>query len=136
MPTTAGVWVDHREAVLVKLSDDGEQVLQILSEAERHVHRPSDRSTEPHEPLHVPADDTRQRKYTAKLNQFYDEIITSLGHCQSILIMGPGEARTELRKRMETKHVNAQDISVEPADKMTKPQVAARVREYMNLTRT
>ena len=136
MPTTAGVWVDHREAILVKLSDDREETVHIRSGTERHLHRPSDRSTEPHEPLQVPADDIRQRKYTAKLNQFYDEVIASLGHCQSILIMGSGEAKTELRKRMETQPVDAVEISVEPADRMTEPQIVARVREYMNLTRT
>jgi hypothetical protein len=45
--------------------------------------------------------------------------------------LGPGEAKTELKKEMEkSRELAAKKITVEPADKMTERQIAARVRQF------
>jgi hypothetical protein len=49
----------------------------------------------------VPADDSRERGYTGHLANFYDEVVSCLRPAEPILLFGPGEAKGELRKRIE-----------------------------------
>ena len=37
MNTAAGIWIDHRKAVIVIVSDQGERTRQIESDVEKHV---------------------------------------------------------------------------------------------------
>jgi hypothetical protein len=46
-----------------------------------------------------------------------------------ILILGPGEAKTELEERLGHEGLGGRVVGIEAADKMTDRQVAARVRE-------
>ena len=50
-------------------------------------------------------------------------------HAESILIVGPGEAKGELRERLARQGLQARIVGVEAADKMTDRQIAALVRE-------
>jgi hypothetical protein len=84
----------------------------------------------PYEPKQVPADDIRQRVFTGHLNLYYDAVIAALGDAEAILIFGPGEAKGELKRRLERKKMGKLIAAVEPADKMTRPQIAASVRAY------
>jgi hypothetical protein len=132
MNSNVGVWVDHREAIVVKLSDSGEETMHVKSGAESQLRRSGDHTTGTFEPLNVPSDDTRERKFKAELNTFYDEVISHLRHALSILIIGPGEAKKELQNRMDAKHPVAVHVVVEAADSMTQPQIVARVRKHFH----
>jgi hypothetical protein len=44
--------------------------------------------------------------------------------------MGPGEAKLEFEKRLARENVKIPVVGVETADKMTEPQLAAKVRKY------
>ncbi len=61
---------------------------------------------------------------------YYDEVIASIRETESILIFGPGEAKGELKKRIEKGTLNGRIVGVETADKMTDQQVATKVRRY------
>ncbi len=64
------------------------------------------------------------------LNRYYDEVISHLRDAASILLLGPGEAKGELEKRLASKGLGGRIVGVETADKMTAPQIVARVREH------
>ena len=130
MNSKVGVWVDHREAIIVSFSDAGEKTTRIQSGAESQLRRSSDHTTGTFEPMMVPSDDIRERKFQAELNTFYDEVISHLRHAQSILICGSGEARKELKNRMEAKHPSVGNVVVEAADSMTEAQVVAKIRKH------
>ena len=130
MSSKVGVWVDHREAIVVKLSDSGEEIVHVQSGAESQLRRSSDHTTGSFEPKLVPADDTRERKFMAELNTFYDEVIPHLSQAGAILIIGPGQAKKELQNRMDAKHSVAGNVVVEAADSMTEAQVVAKVRKH------
>lgn len=125
-----GVWVDHREAYVIRpgADDNGEaRVVVVPSQAERQSRRASDREQGPFEPLQQQADNERQRKYTAELNQFYDKVIDCIGAVDALLIFGPGEAPGELRRRLKPEDFNGVHIEVERADRMTQNQMIAHV---------
>jgi hypothetical protein len=132
MKAEMGLWIDHREAIIVVLSKAGEEIKRIASTAEKQLRRSGDPSNGSFEAQDVPADDSREREYAGHLAHFYDEIISYLRAAGSILIFGPGEAKGELKKRVEKDKSDARIVAVERADKMTDPQIVAKVRHYFH----
>ena len=131
MKTQVGLWIDHRKAVVVAVTDKGEETRLIISKAERQLRRSGDSPLEgPHERQQVPADDSRQRKLTGQLNIYYDAVIACIRNAESILIFGPGEAKGELQKRLNKDNLDRRIVDVETVDRMTDHQVAAKVREH------
>lgn len=131
MKTKIGLWIDHRKATIITVTEQGEYIGQITSKVEKHLQRASGASPKgPYEAQQVPADDSRQRAFTGHLNKYYDAVITAVRGAEAILIVGPGEAKDELKKRLEAKHLGERVVGVEAADKMTNPQIAAKVRRH------
>jgi hypothetical protein len=127
----AGVWIDHRKALIVVLSDAAERTALIVSEVEKHPERSGDSPLKgSYESAQVPADDSRQRALTEELNIYYDAVVAALGNAESIFIFGPGEAKGELKKRLVKSKLGARVAAVETVDKMTDRQIVAKVREY------
>jgi hypothetical protein len=131
MKTMVGLWIDHRKAIVVAVTDKGEETGLIISNVEKDPSRSGDSPLEgPYESQQVPADDSRQRRLTGHLNIYYDAIIASIRAAQSILIFGPGEAKDELKKRLKKAHLSERIVGIETVDKMTDHQVAAKVRQH------
>jgi len=131
MKDNAGVWIDHRRAVVVMLAPSGERVTSIASNVEKHPERAGDSPLKgPYEAGQVPADDARQRALTAELGIYYDAVVTQLRDARSILIFGPGEAKGELKRRLVKHKLGGLVAAVETEDKMTDRQIAAKVREH------
>ena len=125
MKKQAGLWIDHRKAVIVMISETGEEIKEITSDMEKHVRftggtASDDGSTE----------DVRDRQFGNHLNSFYDQVIAIIRQADSIQIFGPGEAKGELAKRLEHEGLKACILSIDTMDKMTNRQVAAKVREH------
>ena len=131
MSTNVGLWIDHRKAVIVAITDQAEATTLIISKIEKQLGRSGGaRSITPYESQQVPADDTRERKFTGHLNIYYDAVIARIRHAESILIFGPGEAKSELKKRLEEDKLGGRIVRLETVDKMTDRQIAARVRQH------
>ena len=131
MKTIAGLWIDHRKAVIATVSDTGEETKVIESNVEKHSGRVAGvRSTTPYESQRVPADDLRESEFTSHLHGYYDEVIAAIRDADSILIFGPGEAKGELKSRLDKAKLGGRIVAVEAADKMTDRQIAAKVRAY------
>ena len=131
MRTHIGLWIDHRKAVIVLTSVAEEEIKMILSHADRQPGRiDGERSTESYESLQAPADDVRDRKFEQHLNTYYDEVIDCVHEAGSLLIFGPGEAKGELRKRLEKEKPGGRIVTMQTTDKMTDRQISARVRDH------
>ncbi|MCX6100154.1 MAG: hypothetical protein NTV92_01775 [Candidatus Bipolaricaulota bacterium] len=131
MRTKAGLWIDHKKAIVVKITDQGEEVTVTVSGVERQLRRSGDSPLKgAYESQNVPADDRRQRSLTGHLNAYYDAVIAVLGDAESILVFGPGEAKGELKKRLEKDHRGGRIAAMETVDRMTNRQVAAKVRQH------
>jgi hypothetical protein len=122
MRNEVGVWIDHRKAVIAIIAGEHEETRQITSNMEKHV-RYSGAARE------VSAEDQRDRRFTGHLNKYYDEVIACIRDADSILILGPGEAKIELEARLGRESLRERIVGVETVDKMTDRQVAARVRQ-------
>ena len=124
MKKQAGLWIDHRKAVIVLVTDEGEEIKKITSNMEKHV-----RFTSGDAPEDGLTEDVRDRQFGNHLNSYYDEVIAAIRDAQAIQIFGPGEAKGELEKRLESKGLKGRIVGTETVDKMTDRQIAAKVRE-------
>ena len=124
MSKQAGLWIDHRKAVVVLITDEGEEIKKIVSGMEKHVRFTSEDGR---------GEDVRDRQLENHLNSFYDEVIAFIRDADSIQIFGPGEAKGELAKRIEHEGLKALILAVEAVDKMTDKQIAAKVREHVSI---
>ena len=120
---TVGLWIDHKKAVIVFVAGKDTEINLISSNIEKH-HRQSG--------VAMPADDVRQRELTEHLNSFYDEVVSCIRDAESILILGPGEAKGELKRRLEKDNLNLRIVGIKTSDKMTDKQIVAVVRGHFN----
>lgn len=131
MRTKAGLWIDHRKAVIVAVTDQGEQITLIISKVETHPSRSGDSPLKgAHRTFQRKADDSRQRSLTGHLNIYYDAVIACIRDADAVLIFGPGEAKGELQRRLEKDRLDDRIAGIEAADRMTDRQIAARVRKH------
>ena len=131
-----GLWLDHREAIIVVLKDSGEEVKHIRSNSGKHVrYSGSSHSKTPEGLKEVASEDQRDRKFGNTLNAFYNEIIESLRDADSVQIFGPGEAKGELEKRIDHEGLKAHILALETMDKMTDRQISAKVRKHFSTER-
>ena len=132
MKTTAGVWIDHRKAVIALASAAGAEALEIRSNVEKQPGRFAGIRSTTHYGQQVPADDSHEKEFTGHLNQYYAEVIAAVREAEAILLFGPGEAKGELKKRLEHAKLGDRILAVETVDKMTDRQIAAKAREYFH----
>ncbi len=122
MKKVIGLWIDHRETVIVILTDEGEETRRIESDIEKHVRFSGGAQADT-------AEDMRDRRFTNHLNKYYDAVISHIREADSILIFGPGEAKVEFKNRLESEGLGGRIVGVETVDKMTDRQIAAKVRQ-------
>jgi hypothetical protein len=125
MNKKAGLWIDHRQAVIVMITEKEEEIKKITSGMEKHTRFKSGRADEDGS-----SEDVSDRKFGNQLNSFYDEVIAAIRDAETIHIFGPGEAKVELKNRMERAGLKKCIAAVETVDKMSDRQIAARVREH------
>ncbi len=131
-----GVWIDHREAYLIWLDENGEADVQHAEaeypeEGQRTSRAVAGRggaygAVAPHAHL--------EEKQHREARRFYDKIFRAIRPAERVLIFGPGKARDELAKRLrEHKDFTGRILSVESAEKMTHAQMTARARDFFGL---
>jgi hypothetical protein len=140
MKKYVGIWLDHREAFVVSFVQDqpfaGENqeiIERIESDIERRVRLSGgsrSRKT-PYGPQEISVDSKQEDRFKLQLREYFKEILLLIRDADGILIFGPGEAKIELKKEIEKSKRFANRIKkIESADKMTKRQIAAKVRAF------
>ncbi len=133
MKAKTGLWIDHSKAIVVMINvgDKSEATKHYPSDVEKQLRRTGDSILKgSFEPRLVHTDGKQQNALTEHLNIYYDDIISFIHDSESILIIGPGEAKGELKKRLEEKNLGDLIADVKTVDKMTDGQIEAFVRDY------
>ena len=69
-------------------------------------------------------------RFTGHLSTYYGQVLTSIRDADAILILGPGEAKGELKAHIEKESPGSHIEGCDAADKMTVGQIAAKVRLF------
>jgi stalled ribosome rescue protein Dom34 len=130
MKKEVGLWIDHRQAVIVTLHDGTETVEHVTADFEKRGNYTSDVQSLSESSLRMDlAEDKHERHTQAMVDHYYDAVVAHLKDATDLYIMGPGQAKTEFQKYIETQKLPAAVLRVEPADKLSDAQIAARVRQ-------
>jgi hypothetical protein len=131
MKREVGLWIDHHKTVMVTVVNEKEETREIRSNVEKYVRLSG---SLPVKKLNLSsmstAEDVGDRRYGNHLRGYYDGVVSMLRNADSIWIFGPGEAKDELKKRLEHEELGGRIVSVETVDKMTDRQIAAKVRQH------
>ena len=126
MKKQIGLWIDHRKAILVIITEDGEEIKKIASNMEKHIRFTNGNGSE-----QGSSEDVRDRQFGNHLNAYYDQVIAEIRGAESIQIFGPGEAKGELQKRLEHEGLKPHIVAIETVDKMSDRQISAKVRQHL-----
>lgn len=131
MPRKAGVWIDHKQATIVLLSDAGQEIKKIAFDIGQPIHKPGGgRSKNTFTRNDFVADDRLERKVASDRKDYYGDVLVALRGVSTVLIVGPGEAKGELIKQIKATKVRGLAVDSATADKMTDRQFAAQVRQH------
>jgi stalled ribosome rescue protein Dom34 len=129
MKNDMGLWIDHRQAVIVTLNDGTESIEHVEADFEKRGNYTSDMQSESESSLRMDlAEDKHERHAAEMVNHYYDAVATHIKNATGILIMGPGPAKSEFQKYLENHKFSGTIIGVEAADNLTDAQIAAKVR--------
>jgi hypothetical protein len=133
MANKAGVWIDHKQAIVILITDAGQEIKKIEFDVGQPVEPGSGAPrTNKYTPNDFIAEDRRERKVDNDRRDYFDDVIASIRGADCLLILGPGEAKGEFRKHVMAKRLRGLTIELETTDKMTDPQLAAKVRKHFN----
>lgn len=119
MKRNVGVWIDHRKAVIVRMTGDVDEIHTVESDMEKHVRYAGGKP-----------EDQQEHRFTNHLNEYYAKVMATLQDADSILILGPGEAKGEFEKHFRAGPFASRIAGVETLDKMPYDQIAKKVREF------
>ena len=133
MEKQIGLWIDHKQAVIVIFENGKEEIKQIQSNLEKHIRfRGGARAKTPYGAQFFAAETQADRRFKEHLNKYYQQVISAIGSAAALFVFGSGEAKYELEKQLQEKgHIK--NIKIETADKMTERQIAAKAREYFQI---
>ena len=128
MGQAVGVWVDHKKAVIVSIAAGEVTTRTLTSGVGAHPHYSGSQ------------DGGGEKKYEERHNQdldrYYDDVIGQLGKPDAVLLFGPGEAKLQLEERLGRSKLPSECIvSIESTDKLTDPQIVAKVKEHYRIGR-
>ncbi len=135
MSQKVGLWIDHVSAFIVYLKSDMEaEIKKVDSDVEPSIKSTGGgRSRTPYSKDGVTAEKSNQRR-RHQIKEFFDKVIENISDAEYIYLFGPGQAKKEIS--LELKNIPAlatKVLAVEPADKMTEPQIIAKVKNFYKL---
>ena len=134
MKREVGLWIDHHKTVMVTVINEKDEIREVRSNIEKYLRLSGGSAPKkPNLSTMSNADDVGNRRFVNHLSEYYDGVVSLLRTADSIWIFGPGEAKIELKKRLDREEVSGRIINVETADKMTDRQIAAKVRLHYEL---
>ena len=128
MSHDVGVWIDHKKAVIVSISAGQVTTKTLESDVGPHPHYSGSQESG--------GEKKYEERHNLRLDQYYDEVISQLGQPDALLLFGPGEAKLQLKDRLgRSKVLSERIVAVESTDKLTDPQIVAKVKEHYGIAR-
>jgi len=129
MDQNVGLWIDHKQAYAIWYEDGRIDVIPSHIEPPAHTSGGTQLGGKLNQKGDVELH--HNDRFRLQLNKYYQQVMLALKDADSIFIMGPGTAKIEFEKVLKkNKNMQKRILRVETADKMTKNQMIAYVREF------
>lgn len=132
----AGIWIDREHATAVLVSDN-ENELETFHAGVSKPFPQTKESRAEHEYTRndFVAEDKLERKQSHARSEMYDSILRYVASAEALFIFGPGEAKKEFQKHIASSGDRKHIVEIESSDKVTNPQLIAKIREHFRLSR-
>jgi hypothetical protein len=128
MGQDVGVWIDHKKAVIVSIAAGEVTTRTLTSGVGAHPHYSGSQEGG--------GEKKYEERHNQDLDRYYDDVIGQLGEPDALLLFGPGEAKLQLKARLgRSKGSPESVVAVESTDKLTDPQIVAKVKEHYGVAR-
>ena len=128
MGQDVGVWIDHKKAVIVSIAAGEVTTRTLTSGVGAHPHYSGSQEGG--------GEKKYEERHNQDLDRYYDDVIGQLGEPDALLLFGPGEAKLQLKARLgRSKGSPESVVAVESTDKLTDPQIVAKVKEHYGIAR-
>jgi hypothetical protein len=128
MSHDVGVWVDHKKAVIVSIAAGEVTTRTLTSDVGAHPRYSGSQEGG--------GEKKYEERHNQDLDRYYDDVIGQLGKPDALLLFGPGEAKLQLKERLSRSRGSSEStIAVESTDKLTDPQIVAKVKEHYGIGR-
>jgi hypothetical protein len=136
MARRVGVWIDHARAVLVWVDDSQLWVEHIESGVERKRRLAGgSRSRTPWGPQDVACDNRMGERHRQQVRTFLDWVAERIAGAHRVVVLGRGMLKLELAKRIRrSRELGAKLVDVISTDRMTDPQIVAKVQDFWGLS--
>jgi hypothetical protein len=133
-PIQAGVWIDHKQAIIIHRKNNEEKKEKILSGLESRIRVPGEGKQYTRMGAHYfTFEKKNEEKRSHHLKKYYREIIKKINDADAILIMGPAEAKNEFcRELTRFPGFLSKTIRIKTEARCTENQVAAKVRKFFH----
>ncbi|TBW59512.1 hypothetical protein EZI54_00730 [Marinobacter halodurans] len=134
MSVHAGVWLDHRKAIVIRLTDSHPRVTIVESQARRPSKSSGgQRQKEPFGHQDVVAEDHRDRRYQQALNRYFEDISNHLAGAEALLLFGPGEAKKNYHHFLQDHPQYPFTVrDVQAASAMSPSEASTHVQHYFH----
>jgi len=128
----AGIWLDQKEAKVITLADDSEEIRTIYSQIETRERTPGESKIYGRFGKQYLSDEkTREIKIDAQLKRYLNEVIQTLEDKDELMIFGPGKTKKELEKLIRNHpRMYAKLKEIKIAKQMTENQKVAYVKDF------
>jgi hypothetical protein len=128
MSYNVGVWIDHKKAVIVSIAEEQVTTTTLESDVGPHPHYSGSQEGG--------GEKKYEERHNLRLDQYYDKVISQIGQPNALLLFGPGEAKLQLKNRLDDSQTSSERIvAVESTDKLTDPQIVAKVKDHYGVAR-
>ena len=126
MNAQLGIWIDRKKAVIVSVTRNHSVVTQLRS------------TLRPHGRYHGPHDGGGEKKYEARHEQgvahYLDAIARHVERGDEVLVLGPGETKRALAKRIgQIKSLTGVTTTAVAADKISDANLVSMIRKRYRL---
>lgn len=133
MKRQTGIWIDSSKAIIVSLNGKEESITEIDSTIENKSYPNREGNKGTFSGSHHSASETQlNNRKKEQTNYFMDSIIDYIKRSDELYVFGPANAKTELKKRIQTEKIIAPDKlkGVDTSNKLTINQIVAKVRDF------
>jgi hypothetical protein len=138
MKNKTGIWIDHKRAVIINFNEKNEEKIYRIDSGfegkEREDGEDRNKSTAQMGTHFISDEKGFENRQKEQLRKFYLEVILRISENSEVYIFGPASAKDELATKIRNyESLKITITKIEPADRMTENEVAAKAREYFHV---
>ena len=135
MKKQTGVWIDSSKAIIVKLENKQEDIIEVQSNIENRVHHKNTGNTGTFSGTRLNGNESKfDEKKLHQTANFLNDVIEKIKNDDEIYVFGPATLKTKLKQSIQKNKQLAPKLrSTETTTALTTNQVVAKVKEFYHV---